>query len=100
MMGDSSLLHHVPDIMPLLPQGSSDSELAAAEDRSLGDWKAAFDLALKHRRPQHPASRGAGQFQAKVDQHTPEAMVSGASPKSGGATYTKGRHPAERRAPT
>ena len=48
-MGDPGLLQELPDIPPLLPEGSGDREQAAPADRTLAGLDSLTDLALNHR---------------------------------------------------
>jgi hypothetical protein len=48
-MGDPGLLEELPDIQPLLPEGSGDREQAATANGTAGRLDAVTDLALNHR---------------------------------------------------
>jgi len=48
VMGDPGLLHELPDIAALLPQGGGDREQPAAADRTWAGLDGKADLALAH----------------------------------------------------
>ena len=73
-MGDPGLLQKIPDIPPLLPQGSGDREQAAAADRTLAGLDAMADLALTHRLAQGMLGGIVRGFNAFDFQESPEAI--------------------------
>ena len=71
-MGDPGLLEELPDIPPLLPEGSGDLQQAAPEDRTLAGLDAVTDLALNHRLAQGTFCGVVGGLDASGLQESPQ----------------------------